>query len=85
VSAVDVVEILGALLVLSAFAATQLRRMHPHSTGYLALNTLGAGTLAVIAGLHHSWGFLLLEGTWAVVSLVSLLNARRHRDRPVTG
>ena len=66
------------------FAATQLRRMDPHSVPYLLLNTVGAGTLAVIAAAHGSWGFLLLEGTWTVVSAASLVTVirRRGRDRP---
>ncbi|MFK3980326.1 hypothetical protein ACI2K4_08090 [Micromonospora sp. NPDC050397] len=79
---IDLIEVLGALLILAAFAATQLRRMDPHSVRYLVLNTLGAGILAVIAAVERSWGFLLLEGTWTVVSLVSLTLALRPRRQP---
>jgi hypothetical protein len=52
------------------------------------LNVVGAGILAVVAALHASWGFLLLEGTWTVVSLVSLvsvLRGRRLSRRPRAG
>lgn len=75
-------EICGALLILSAFAAAQSRRLSVHSIGYLVLNLTGAGLLAVIATMHRSWGFLLLEGTWALVSLIALINLARRRGRP---
>jgi hypothetical protein len=80
---VDVIEIVGALLILAAFAASQLRRLDAHSVPYLVLNVIGAGILAVIAAVDRSWGFLLLEGTWTVVSAVSLVAALRG-DRSAT-
>ncbi|GAA5172998.1 hypothetical protein GCM10023321_73670 [Pseudonocardia eucalypti] len=77
----DVVELAGSLLILTAFAAGQMGRLDSRSPTYLTLNLVGSAALAVIALLHHSWGFLLLEGTWAVVSAVSLalLLGRRVR------
>jgi hypothetical protein len=42
------------------------------SCPYLVLNLLGSGLLAVLAAAGAQWGFLLLEGTWALVSLLSL-------------
>ncbi len=51
------------------------------------MNLVGSGLLAGLALLGDNWGFLLLEGVWAVVAargLLALAMARR-RDRPVTG
>ncbi|WP_163508461.1 CBU_0592 family membrane protein [Fodinicola acaciae] len=76
---VDIIEIVGSLLILAAFAATQARRLDPHSMTYLVLNVTGSAILAVIAAVHLSWGFLLLEGTWAIVSAVSLVRLLRRR------
>lgn len=81
---VDLIEIAGALLILVAFAASQLRKMDPHSVSYLVLNVVGAGILAVIAAVHQSWGFLLLEGVWTIVSLASLVGTLRSRRRDRT-
>ncbi|MGX7671717.1 CBU_0592 family membrane protein [Plantactinospora sp. DSM 117369] len=80
-TAVDVIEIVGSLLILSAFAAAQTRRLSPHSARYLLLNVAGSTVLAVIALLHRSWGFLLLEASWAIISAVSLARLPA-RDRP---
>ena len=77
----EILQVVGALLVLAGFTATQLGRLNPDSAPYLVANVAGAGILAVIAAAGHDWGFLLLEGVWTVVSVVSL--ARTLHRRPV--
>ncbi|WP_028920963.1 CBU_0592 family membrane protein [Pseudonocardia acaciae] len=79
---VDIIEIGGSLLILLAFGAAQLRRLDMHSLTYLVLNLVGSATLAVIALAQHSWGFLLLEGSWAIVSAASLVTGRRGGHGP---
>lgn len=69
----QVVQIVGALLILAAFAAVQFERMRPDSRLYLTLNLLGSAILAVLAVLAEQWGFVLLESVWAVVSAWGLL------------
>ncbi|HEX5929406.1 MAG TPA: hypothetical protein VFY48_08435 [Solirubrobacterales bacterium] len=64
----QLIQVCGALLILAAFAAVQFERMRPDSRVYLALNLAGSLILAVLAYVEHQWGFLLLEGVWAVVS-----------------
>jgi hypothetical protein len=73
----QVVQIVGALLILAAFTAVQLERMRPDSRLYLALNLAGSAILAVLAVSAQQWGFVLLEGVWAVVSAWGLLAALR--------
>jgi hypothetical protein len=46
---------------------------------YLSLNLIGTATLAAIAVAGGDWGFLLLNGVWAIVSAWSLLNLGRRR------
>lgn len=69
---IDLVEIAGSLLILVAFVAGQTRHLRPDSRTALSLNLAGSATLAVIALRQASWGFLLLEGSWALVSAASL-------------
>jgi hypothetical protein len=76
------VQILGSLLVLIPFALAQAGRLDPKSRGYLLLNLIGSGTLAVDAAVTSQWGFLLLEGCWAAVSLFALAGAARRSTRP---
>ena len=69
----QLIQIIGALLILAAFAAVQFDRMSPDSRLYLALNLAGSIVLAVLAVAASQWGFVLLEGVWAIVSAWGLL------------
>ncbi|HEU5433398.1 MAG TPA: hypothetical protein VFU81_17165 [Thermomicrobiales bacterium] len=65
----QVLQVIGAVLVLSGFALAQFRLLDQRSYAYLALNLVGSGVLAVLAWDQRQWGFLLLEGAWALISL----------------
>ena len=79
----QVVQLIGAVLILTAFVLAQQRRLANDSMVYLALNAVGAALLAVVAVLDRDIGFTLLEATWTVVSTVGLV--RGLRGRPVAG
>ena len=74
----QVVQVGGALLILAAFILAQVGRLETGSVTYLVLNLAGSSILAVDAALGAEWGFLLLEGVWAIVSAVSLVRALRR-------
>ncbi|MFC1431628.1 hypothetical protein ACEZDB_13340 [Streptacidiphilus sp. N1-3] len=77
------VQIIGSVLILIPFALAQLGRVDPHARSYLLFNVVGSAVLAVDAAVGRQWGFLLLEGTWALVSLVGLVkHVRRTRNNP---
>jgi hypothetical protein len=69
----QVVQIIGAILILTAYAAAQLERLDPQSRLYLGLNLAGSAILGVLAARSAQWGFLLLEGAWALISLWGLV------------
>jgi hypothetical protein len=75
----QIAQLVGAVLILIAFAAAQGGRMSPHSLAYLVLNLAGSIVLAVVALAGENWGFLLLETVWALVSAWGLLAYSRGR------
>ena len=75
----QVIQIVGALLILAAFAAAQFGWMRVDSRVYLALNLVGSVILAYLALEEEQWGFVLLETVWAAVSLWSLVGVLTRR------
>ena len=69
----QVVQILGALMILAAYFGLQSGKLGPDRLGYQVLNFAGAAALGVIALLERQWGFVLLEVVWAVVTVPHLL------------
>jgi hypothetical protein len=72
----QIVQIIGALMILTAYGAAQTGRWGTDAPAYLWLNLFGSIILAVLAGASKNWGFLLLEGVWAIVTAWSLLKRR---------
>jgi hypothetical protein len=70
-------QVVGALLILVAYALAQLGMLNQRSYWYIGLNLVGATALAILAWHEEQWGFLLLEGVWALVSAVALVTRVR--------
>ncbi len=76
------IEVTGAILILVAFALAQFRGLDRHGSLYVVLNLAGAALLAGSAAIHRQWGFLLLQGVWAIVALWGLLDLVRQAGSP---
>ena len=69
----QVIQLVGALLILAGFILSQRNLLDADSYLYLILNLTGAAILAVLAFQSQRWGFVLLEGVWALVALAGLI------------
>jgi hypothetical protein len=78
----SLLQIFGALLILTPFALAQFRLLGQHSWPYLLPNMVGSAILCALALLDAQWGFVLLEGVWALVSLWGLFALLRRKPTP---
>lgn len=70
---VQAISVIGALLILGAFAANLLQWMNTSNLWYSLLNLVGSAILLVVAILDQQFGFILLEGAWGLVSLWGII------------
>jgi hypothetical protein len=78
----QVIQLGGAALILAGFVASLAGHLSQKSRLYLTANAIGSMALAIVAGVSGQWGFLLLEGSWAIVSVVGLLSSLAVSARP---
>jgi hypothetical protein len=69
---------LGAMLILIAYAGHQLKWIEARSALYNVLNACGSAILAYIAFHPFQIGFVVLETTWALISVYALFRSRQH-------
>lgn len=75
----QIASLLGAALILVAYAAHQAGRMGRESVPYHLLNAAGAVVLCAVAIDASQIGFVLLEAVWALISLAALVRLMRRR------
>ena len=70
---IQAISIAGAILILLPFSATQFGKLSADSLAYQWMNLIGSAALAAVAVIERQYGFILLEGTWALVSAAGLV------------
>ena len=68
------IQLIGAFLILIAYALAQAGLLAPRGRLFLVLNLAGAVVLAGSAYAEHQWGFFVLEAAWALVSAAGLVH-----------
>lgn len=69
----QLVSLVGAALILAAYVALQRGTLPRESRTYNALNLVGSILLTYAAVRNWNLGFIILEGSWALLSLPGTL------------
>lgn len=71
----DLIGTLGVGLILIAYFLNIISWIKKDGILFYVLNILGGGIACFASVLISFWPFIILEGTWAIVSIVGLLKS----------
>lgn len=72
----QIVGLIGSVFILAAYFALQRGKLARESQLFNALNFVGSCLLTWTAVANRQYGFILLEGAWALLSLPGTLKRR---------
>ena len=73
----DILASIGVIILLIAFLLNLYKKLSAGSKMYGFLNLIGAGICCFASYMIRFYPFVILEGTWAFVALLSLFNVPR--------
>lgn len=76
----QMISMLGALMVLSAYGLLQSGIWRELNAGYLAFNIVGSLLLGIIAIVDQRVGFIFLEFAWPGLGLIGVARAVKARQ-----
>ncbi|HEY9197510.1 MAG TPA: hypothetical protein VIM77_14640 [Mucilaginibacter sp.] len=73
----DVIASVGVIVLLIAFLLNLMGRLSADNKVYKLMNFIGAGTCCYASYIVNFYPFVVLEGVWSLVALLSLLRVPR--------
>ena len=78
----QVLSLVGAAMILGAYVGYQRGTMGRDNLAYNLLNFVGSAMLTWVAVIDRRWGFIVLEGSWALLSLLPIVRPPRRANAP---
>ena len=75
---VDWIGFIGVFQILLAYILNVIGKLENKDLAFILLNLIGAGMACLASILMEYLPFILLEGVWAFVSLISLLKYKKQ-------
>jgi len=76
-SSIDWIGFIGVFQILLAYILNVLGKIKSKDLSFILLNLIGAGMACMASILMEYVPFIILEGAWAIVSLISLVKYKR--------
>tara|TARA_R110001606_G_C15200790_1_gene631687 strand:+ start:507 stop:746 length:240 start_codon:yes stop_codon:yes gene_type:complete len=74
---IDWIGFIGVFLILAAYILQISGKLKSKDLAFILLNFIGASMACLASVLMEYLPFILLEGVWSFVSLISLINYKR--------
>ena len=74
---VDWIGFIGVLLILSAYILNINGKLDKSNLAFILLNLAGASLACLASVLMNYLPFIILEGVWALASLISLIQYKK--------
>jgi hypothetical protein len=71
-NATDSIGFIGVTILLFAYFLNLTDKIGKDSVVYLQMNFFGAGLACLASVLMNYWPFIILEGSWALVSAIGI-------------
>lgn len=75
----DWIGSIGVFQILLAYFLNVVGKISTKDLSFILLNLIGASMACFASILLNYWPFIILEGVWALVSLVTLMRFNRVR------
>ena len=75
-TAVDYIGTAGVTILLLAYLLLLMKVVSANNKVYIWMNIIGAGLSTLASVFLHYLPFVILEGTWTLVSVVALLRKK---------
>lgn len=73
----DIIGTAGVGLILMAYFLSTAKLMESNGKSYYVMNVIGAALACYASFLIIYWPFVILEGTWTLVSIYGLMKAMK--------
>ncbi len=73
----DIIGTVGVGLILMAYFLSTAKLMEGNGKSYYVINVIGAALACYASFLITYWPFVILEGTWTLVSIYGLMKAMK--------
>lgn len=75
---VDWIGFIGVFQILLAYMLNVSGKVKHNDLSFILLNLIGAGMACLSSVLLNYIPFIILEGVWTLISLISLLKYKKH-------
>jgi hypothetical protein len=73
----DIIASIGVIILLIAFFLNLNKKLSTEHKAYILMNFIGAGICGYASWMVKFYPFVILEGIWAFVALISLFKVPR--------